>query len=72
MADRHLDIDGIKIRIVGNVDKIEGFIYYTCWLEDGNFIVLSKFDGNTLLLNGNSKRVDPKLIEKLIDILSNE
>lgn len=72
MADRQLDIDGIKIRVVGNVDKIEGFIYYTCYMEDGNFIVFSKFDGDTLLLNSSDKGVDQKLIQKLIDILSND
>ncbi|CAM4122456.1 Phage protein [Flavobacterium branchiophilum] len=34
-----------KIEVVGNVDKIEGFIYYTFKFDEDNFIVISKFDG---------------------------
>ena len=33
-----------KIEVVGNVDKIEGFIYYTFKFDEDNFIVISKFD----------------------------
>ncbi len=30
-----------KIEVVGNIDKIEGFIYYTFKFDKDNFIVIS-------------------------------
>lgn len=70
MAGDKLEIDGIKIRITSNIDKADGFIYHTCWLEDGSFITFSKFDGNDLLIANASKDTDTNLVKKLLEVLS--
>ncbi|HCR76513.1 MAG TPA: hypothetical protein DIW37_08950 [Chryseobacterium sp.] len=35
-----------KVEITGNVDKSDGFIYYTFKFDEESFIVISKFDGD--------------------------
>lgn len=42
-------VNGMKVKFVYNVDKIDGIYYTSCYLEDGRIIVLSKFDGDILL-----------------------
>ncbi len=34
-----------NIEVTGNVDKIEGFIYYTLKFDQENSILISKYDG---------------------------
>lgn len=34
-----------NIEVTGNVDKIEGFIYYTLKFDEENSILISKYDG---------------------------
>lgn len=33
-----------SIEIIGNVDKIDGFYYYTFKFDDNHFITISKYD----------------------------
>jgi len=57
-----------EIKVYGNVDKTNDFYYYTFRFNDGNMIVLSKFDGaewkiaNTIMNNDVAG-----LLGKLID-----
>ena len=34
-----------NIEVTGNIDKIEGFIYYTLKFDEENSILISKYDG---------------------------
>lgn len=34
-----------SIEVTGNVDKIEGFIYYTFKFDEENSILITKYDG---------------------------
>jgi hypothetical protein len=34
-----------EVEVTGNVDKIEGFIYYTLKFDEENSILISKYDG---------------------------
>lgn len=34
-----------EVEVTGNVDKIEGFIYYSLKFDEENSILISKYDG---------------------------
>lgn len=59
-----------SVKVYGNVDKIDMFYYYTFVFNDGNNVVLSKFDGTEWKIANstmNNHLVD--LLGKIIDIL---
>jgi len=58
-----------KIEVVGNVDKIEGFIYYTFKLDKDNFIVISKFDGEKWKIANMTQNNIAEKLGKIIDNL---
>lgn len=58
-----------KIEVVGNVDKIEGFIYYTFKFDEDNFIVISKFDGEKWNIASMTQNTIAEKLGKVIENL---
>ncbi len=56
-----------EIEVLGNVDKIDGFIYYTFKFDEDNFIVISKFDGEEWKIANMTKNNIAKKLGKIID-----
>lgn len=59
-----------NIEVTGNVDKIEGFIYYTFKFDEDNSITISKFDGEKWkLINMADNNFFAEKLGKIIDTL---
>lgn len=72
MAIVNLEFDNQKhpIKVYGNVDRIDGFYYYTFELNAHNSIVLSKFDGTDWKIANQIMNDDlANLLGKIIDNL---
>lgn len=59
-----------NIEVTGNVDKIEGFIYYTFKFDEDSSITISKFDGEKWkLINMADNNFFAEKLGKIIDTL---
>ncbi|WP_312298589.1 hypothetical protein [Chryseobacterium sp.] len=56
-----------NIELIGNVDKIDGFYYYTFKLDDNHFITISKFDDEKWQIVSMSKNSIAEKLGKIID-----
>ncbi len=56
-----------EIEVVGNVDKIEGFIYYTFKFDKDIQIVISKFDSEEWKIANMPENNIAKKLGKIID-----
>ncbi|REC62865.1 hypothetical protein DRF65_08565 [Chryseobacterium pennae] len=56
-----------NIEIIGNVDKIDGFYYYTFKFDENHFITISKFDDEKWQIVSMSKNSIAEQLGKIID-----
>jgi len=56
-----------NIEIIGNVDKIDGFYYYTFKFDENHFITISKFDDEKWQIVSISKNSISEQLGKIID-----
>jgi hypothetical protein len=56
-----------NIELIGNVDKIDGFYYYTFKFDENHFITISKFDDERWEIVSMSKKAIAETLGKIID-----
>lgn len=56
-----------NIELIGNVDKIDGFYYYTFKFDENHFITISKYDGEKWNIVSMSKSFIAEKLGQIID-----